>query len=401
MVTVGLLFVNSSPLFVYLIALPQIVPMKTMYTLFAFVLGSFTTVASTTMYMNYGGVQRDFIVHLPTGNVSNLPVVFNFHGYTSNAAQQELYTGMDNTADAHHFMVVYPDGIANEWNVGWTGTYGTGTNDVGFVSALIDTLYQLYHIDLTRVYATGLSNGGYLSHRLACELENRIAAIAAVSGTLTDSTYFYCTPSRIMPIMHIHGTTDPIVPYSGVTGSLSTEQCINYWLTKNICAIPGDTTNITNSNTGDGSTAQSINYPNCSNNTRVLFYKITGGGHTWPGGTFDIIPFGNTNRDMNANTEIWNFFSQYSWSGASGVTALSESGPPVKVYPNPFTNDLNIETDGRFRQMEVFNVLGEKVFDTPLSAVHTAVNLAGIKKGVYFIKLTGKDFISTQRIVKD
>lgn len=357
--------------------------------------------ASTTLTMNYGGIQRSFIVHVPTGNVTNPPLVFNFHGYTSTASQQELYTAMDNTADANHFMVVYPDGIGNAWNVGWTGTYGTGVDDVGFVSAMIDTLHLLYNIDLTRVYSTGLSNGGYLSHRLACELENRIAAIAAVSGTLTDSTWFYCHPSRIMPIMHIHGTTDPIVPYAGVTGALSTEETINFWLNKNTCSTPGDTTNIPNTNTSDGSTAQSINYPNCAEGTRVLFYKITGGGHTWPNGVVDISAFGNTNRDMDANTEIWNFFKQYSNPTATGISPVAEDMVEVKVYPNPFNDEIKIEANNRIELIELFNILGEKIFSQSSNLTSTTINLCSKLAGLYVVKVSGKDFSYAERVCKN
>ena len=308
---------------------------------------------------------------------------------------------MDNTADANNFIVVYPDGIANEWNVGWTGTYGTGVNDVGFVSAIIDTLYQLYSIDFNRVYACGLSNGGYLSHRLACELENRIAAVAPVSGTLTDSTLFYCHPTRKMPIMHMHGTADPIVPYGGLTGSLSTEQTISFWLNKSTCNTPGDTTDVPNTNTTDGSTVQKIDYPVCANGVRILLCKITGGGHTWPGGSVDVPAFGNTNRDIDANTEMWNFFKQYTLNSTTDVDLTPVPETYIRVFPNPVKDEIKIEAGGKIEHLEVYNVLGERVITQTPVAVNALLHLATLESGIYFLKISSNDFTHTERICKN
>lgn len=379
-------------------------PMRYFYLLLIILAVSFSLSASTTLNMMSGGIQRDLIIHLPPTYMpgQHLPVVFNFHGYTSTAAEQEIYSGMDANADTNNYIVIYPDGISNSWNVGWTGAYRSGVNDVGFVSDMIDTLYHLYSIDLTRVYATGLSNGGFLSHRLACELEYRIAAIAAVSGTLTDSTYVYCHPTRIMPIMHIHGTVDPIVPYTGLASSRSVEQTIAFWVSQNTCTTPGDTTDLPNTNLADNSTVQKIDYPVCLNSTRVLFYKITGGGHTWPNGTIDITPFGNTNRDMDGNTEIWNFFKQYSWSGATlGINTIPNEPATVKAYPNPFGDEIQIESSLRIDEVEVFNVLGERVYSHPEGAPTTSIDLSGLDKGIYLLKVSGKDYTHTERICKN
>lgn len=369
----------------------------------ALLISSTCFATTSTLYMSYGGLTRDFIVHLPTGYVQgqHLPVVLNFHGYTSNAAEQELYSGMDNTADQNNFIVVYPDGISNSWNVGWTGAYGTGVDDVGFTGKIIDTLIQLYGIDTNRVYSTGLSNGGFLSHRLACEMSSRIAAIAAVSGTLTDSTAYYCNPQRLMPIMHIHGTADPIVPYNGLTGSLSTEQTINFWLARETCSTPGDTTNVPDTNTGDGSTVQKIDYIHCSASNEVLFYKITGGGHTWPGGTLTISQFGNTNRDIDASQEIWNFFNRYTLSGPTGITEQAQNQTTINLYPNPATSDLKIESTVEIDRAELINVLGQVVLSKQINAANATINLSDIAGGIYFVKMYSGGFSITRKICKN
>jgi polyhydroxybutyrate depolymerase len=287
------------------------------------------------------------------------------------------------------------------WNVGFFGTYGTGVDDVGFVSKMIDTLSGLYGIDLNRVYACGLSNGGYLSHRLACELNNRIAAIAAVSGTLTDSTAFYCTTTKKVPIMHIHGTADPIVAYTGVVSTLSVEQTIQFWLDKNSCSVPGDTTDLPDTAPLDSSNVQKIDYTHCLNSTEVLFYKITGGGHTWPGGLVDIPSFGPTNRDIDASTEIWNFFSRYSLSNPLGVEAPQKDLANVSVYPNPVSNYLRIESNELMTTLEIQNVVGERVLSLEISNTALEVDLGALSKGLYLLKVLGRDFSVTKKIYKE
>jgi len=356
---------------------------------------------SVTMYMSYGGVQRDFTVHLPTGysNGQHLPVVFNFHGFTSNAYQQELYSQMSTTADANHFIVVYPDGVSNQWNVGWFGTYNTGVDDVGFVSKMIDTLSLLYHIDLNRVYATGISNGGFLSHRLACELSDRIAAIASVAGELTDSTEFYCHPSHKMPVMLIHGTADPTVPYAGLPGSFSIEQTISYWLNKNSCSTVSDTVNVPNTNTTDSSTAQKIDYAACPS-SEVLFYKIIGGGHTWPNGIINT-GFGPTCRDFDGSTEIWNFFNRYTLSSTTAIHDISKDEAEINVYPNPVEDKLTIDMNTEIKTIEVFNLLGEQVLTREIYTAKAQLNIATLANGIYVLRINTPGFSLTRRIVKN
>jgi polyhydroxybutyrate depolymerase len=137
---------------------------------------------SQTYSFTHNSIVRSYIVHLPTGYVASTqyPLVINMHGYTSTAAQQQAYSQMDVVADTGKFIVVYPDGVNNAWNAGF-GTNPT-IDDVGFLSTLIDTMKAKFSVDALKVYSCGLSNGGFMSFRLACELENKIAAIAPVAG---------------------------------------------------------------------------------------------------------------------------------------------------------------------------------------------------------------------------
>ena len=367
--------------------------------------------ASDSLTINVGGVNRGLWVHVPPSYAAgqHLPLVFNFHGYSSNASQEELYTQMDNTADTAKFILVYPSGLNAAWNVGWAGSL-TGPDDVAFTSAMIDTLIKLYAIDSTRVYSCGMSNGGFMSHLLASVLSNRITAIAAVSGTVTDSAAALFNQTRKVPVMDIHGTMDPVVPYdSSLLGvSLTVEQTINFWLGHYSCGTPGDTTFIANTDTGDSSTVQKIDYPACAGGAEVLFYKIINGGHTWPNGIIDIpvASYGFTNRDIDANTEIWHFFNKYRMNTTTGVSELIEPKEEVQISPNPLAGQsLRIAFSDAVTnaQVQITDANGRLVFTNTTSAVSNMLTLdlpAGMAKGVYLVRVATANAVVVKKLVK-
>ena len=167
----------------------------------------------------HDGLERTYYLHLPTNYVEGtpLPLVFNLHGFSSNALEQGLYSNMNPTADANDFLVCYPEGTSDGnnqfWNVGWNPT--VTVDDVGFINALIDEFDANYSIDLTRVYSCGMSNGGFMSYKLACDLGERFAAVASVTGGMSHNQSNTCNPVRKIPTMQIHGTADPTVAYEG------------------------------------------------------------------------------------------------------------------------------------------------------------------------------------------
>jgi polyhydroxybutyrate depolymerase len=287
---------------------------------------------STGYSFNYGGQNRTYRVYLPTGFSSNtsLPLVINLHGLGSNGQQQELYTLFDNVADTARCVVAYPDGISNQWNVviGCTGSSYpcTGIDDVGFISALIDTMHTRFNIDLARVYACGMSDGGYMTFRLACELSCRIAAGASVTGLLQEAYPLYpqCNPTRKVPIIQIHGTADSVVPYSNTAPKASVASTVSRWQTINSCPSTPVVTNMPNINTSDSCTATENYYGLCGDSTLLIQYTINGGGHTWPGSN-PLAPIGVTNRDINASSIIWNFFKHYSLPANVSFTGLADT----------------------------------------------------------------------------
>ncbi|OGU82230.1 MAG: hypothetical protein A2W11_10640 [Ignavibacteria bacterium RBG_16_35_7] len=261
----------------------------------------------------FEGYTRTYLVYLPPNyNGSDpLPVVFNLHGYTLNMTQQMNYSRMNTVADAEGFIAVYPNAAGAGWNAGINGFF-SNINDVGFFNVLIDTLAEHYSIDLNRIYSCGFSLGGFMSNRLACELSNRIAAIATIAGLMGDSVANTCNPGHPVPVLSIHGTNDLLCPYNGAYDWLSVQELINHWNSYNLCT-ESDTTSLPDLDPLDGCTVQRINYTHCLDSTGITLFKVIQGGHTWPGGDTSWLhlswgEIGKTNFDINASQEIWNFF---------------------------------------------------------------------------------------------
>lgn len=378
--------------------------MKKLLLTIAVLFAVYASEAQVTKYINFGGIVRECLIHLPTGyNASrNYPLVFNLHGYGSNDFEEEIYTYMDSISNAEGFIVAYPNGVANQWNSGFVGTYGTGRDDVGFISALIDSINADYPVDLNRVYSCGMSNGGYQSHRLACELENRIAAIASVTGLLTDSTAFYCTTSRTVPIMQVHGTSDPTVNYNGFPGSLGVEATLSAWQTRNGCVGSIDTVHIANTVISDSTTADWITYHGCNGGTEMWFFKVYRGGHTWPHASIDNPPFGFTNRDFHASYMIWQFFKNWTLAGPASVnTNAQNENAHIELVPNPSNDHVSISSSKAFNSVALLDVSGRMMksefFENPVD--QTFLHTEELPAGVYIIKLSNREGSEMRKII--
>tara|TARA_Y100001968_G_C19416278_1_gene749185 strand:- start:795 stop:1841 length:1047 start_codon:yes stop_codon:yes gene_type:complete len=275
----------------------------------------------TEEVMVHDGLERSYILYVPDiySNDQPAPLVFNLHGYGSNAGQQMIYSNFYTIADTAGFILVYPQGTLNDigsayWN---SDPLGLSTvDDIGFLSNLIDEIASQYNINLEQVYSTGMSNGGFMSYRLACELSDKIAAVASVTGSMNESQATSCSPEQSVPIMQIHGTADLVVLYEGssIMETLPIEEVVSYWVNYNQCDIDPIVTNLPDVNTLDLCQAEHYVYENGLNDVSVEFYKIINGGHTWPGAAIPLTG-NNTNQDFNASEKIWNFFQQYDING--------------------------------------------------------------------------------------
>lgn len=269
-----------------------------------------------TLRFQSSGGRRSSVVHVPAKYDADkgTPLVINFHGFTSDGWQQQILSRMDATSEARGFIVAYPSGVASSWNAGQCcGTaWLDAVDDIQFVRDLIDELSSEYCIDPKRIYATGMSNGGFLSHRIGCELSDIIAAIAPVAGTLGIPAS-ECKPARPLPVLHIHGTSDPLVPYQGgypvarldIAGTLNfrgVPETMQIWRNLNGCLGEPEIVYAK----GDATCER---WSDCSPGSEVTLCTIDRGGHTWPGGV--PIPMGKTSSNLSATEAMADFFEAY------------------------------------------------------------------------------------------
>lgn len=256
--------------------------------------------------LDVDGTERRFIVHVPTAydHQTAIPVVFAFHGYTNTPQQQEQWSMMSAKAEEAGFILVYPygSGIPSGWNGGDCCLPLSPPDDVAFVEAMIDWLEDQLCVDPARIYATGFSNGGFMSHRLACELSDRIAAVGPVAGMMGIDD---CMPTRPMPILQLHGTSDLVVPYDGsvILGYRSADESIAGWVERNGCR--GEP--VVTYEQGEVTCRA---HEDCDAGVEVELCTVEGGGHTWPGGA-DIPLAGHTTQDITANDYLWEFFTEH------------------------------------------------------------------------------------------
>ena len=257
-------------------------------------------------------LDREFFMYIPDGIDASAPVplLFGLHGYTSRAMWFLGYSGFQSIADNEKFLIIYPQGsILNatgetHWNVGGWTTSST-TDDIDFISSLIDWTAENYNLDQNRVYSTGMSNGGYMSFHLACNLSNKIAAIASVTGSMTPETYNTCSPNHPTAVMQIHGDVDTVVPYFGNWRSRSIPAVMEYWEEYNNCEVE-DITLVPDVNS-DGDGGFFFLYDQCLADVQGQLYLMSNMGHEWP-------RFSNGN-DINAAQVIWDFFNQFDING--------------------------------------------------------------------------------------
>ena len=278
--------------------------------------------------IKFGGLERNYLVHLPPGfnRSTSLPVIIQLHGGGSKASQQDKLTKFQALGDKENFIVVAPDGVDSQWNDAKEGaTYRAATeniDDVGFMSAVIDKLKTDLNIDPKRVYVTGISNGGMMTLRLGAQLSGKVAAIAAVAGSMSNTLMAACNPERPISVLMINGTADPLVHIEGgnitafgkVTGQVAAPAAaVKFWVEKNGCPSTALKEELPDTNTEDGSKVTRETYAGCRDNVEVVYYLIQGGGHTWPGGLQYLSEnfIGKTNRDFNATSVIWEFFTKH------------------------------------------------------------------------------------------
>lgn len=346
---------------------------------------------------------RTFRVHLPKGytTAQTYSLVLGLHGGGGSALQFALSSELIGKSDSAGFIVVFPEGKKNPgaigartWNAGYccANNSTVGTNDVGFISQLIDTLLSRYSIDTNRVYAAGHSNGGMMCYRLATELSGKIAAVAISGATMVRNYPF--SPSRPVPVIHFHSYKDLNVPFYGgqITNvvppvySPPVDSIVSIWADFDQCSIKQDTVH-------KDAKYNAIVFRKGKCNSEVNLYITHDGGHAWPGGK----PGGGPDSDtpstaIHANYLLWKFFQQHSLHcPTTGQEELNTNNHLV-IFPNPLSTahpflqlhlpqDAYVITiyDGAMREIKKLQNFKNEM----------QVDCSGMAPGLYLIEAVG------------
>lgn len=288
-------------------------------TIFAMAVGASTASMQETRIQTllYAGESRSYWIYEPQGLTpgASVPALLVLHGSAGTGEDMMIVTkrGFEKLADQEKFFVVYPNALERRWN-----EQGGTVDDAGFLTAIVDQLATTGRVDRKRVYIAGISSGGMMAQRMACEKSNAVAAVATVAGTMPAGMKEACKPERPTAILIIHGTEDLIVPWKGgaVAGFaefgsvLSARETFEFWRSVNQCSGGARTSMERDRDPQDGTRVQTESYDGCY--AAVTLVTVQGGGHTWPGG-FQYLPerfIGKTSRDFEATGVIWDFFKR-------------------------------------------------------------------------------------------
>ncbi|MFM7016035.1 MAG: PHB depolymerase family esterase [Bacteroidota bacterium] len=372
---------------------------QVLFLSFLLLLFCFNTKAQTNSSFIFEGQNRSFIVYTPASYTSGnpVPLVFVLHGLTQSGQAIMNVSNFNAVADTAGFILVYPEGISNSWNINANLPGASTANDIGFIQALIDTISVNYSIDQNRIYSCGFSAGGFMSHMLACKSSHCFAAIASVSGTMTDSVYNTCSPSFHLPIMQIHGTSDNIVSFNGSLGNKSVDDVINFWKNFNACNASPVITPFPNTSLLDFSSADLYDYSPCQNNNKVALIKVNSGGHQWPGTSSLLGGLGTINMDINASAEIWKFFRNYSCnSSTQGLNNLTNEW--VSLQPLSPNDYLLKGTAGNII-IQVYSSNGQLIEKQSVSLPYS-MSFANYKSGLYLINVQSGVHQNTFKIIR-
>jgi polyhydroxybutyrate depolymerase len=335
--------------------------------------------------MMHDGSLRVFHYYIPSNLQPNesVPLLIALHGLTQTGSGLMDITQFNTIAEAEHFIVCYPSGLNNAWNANMNVTVSTA-DDQGFIEKLVDYFETNYTTNPTRRYLCGMSNGGFMSHKLVCESSYCFAAIASVSGVMSDTTFNNCNPQFPTAVLQIHGTADALVPYdgSGPVGSSVTDMLSLYQQlyganpTPIITAMP-------NTNLTDMSYPELHSYTNGT--AAIRHVKIYGGGHQWPGISTVVGGTGTINMDFYSPQFIWDFLSTKSCA----QNGLYEEKEELIIASDE--NNLRFSNLTEAADISIYNTMGLKVYSQKTQAKEL-ISIVNWPKGMYFIECNHQSY---------
>jgi len=285
--------------------------------------GTDPAAALDTRELEHESGRRSYALHVPDAytGVTPVPLVVVLHGRSSSAARMAKLTGFNARAEAHGFIVVYPEGRGGAWNyVHGIPGYREGPDDAGFILELVTALSRRHNIDPDRVYAAGISNGGFMAQRLACDAPGRFAAVASVAAAGYGAMPRSCADgSDPVSILYIHGTDDALVRWDGlrmnVNGvpqvvTMPVVESLKFWSRRNRCGPGVESRRLPRRDESSDTMVQFTRAVHCESGAEVGLYAVVGGGHNWPGSRGVIPPqiAGRVTMDIHATDVIWSFF---------------------------------------------------------------------------------------------
>lgn len=355
---------------------------------------------SETRSFTWDGTTREYIEYLPSSYTGDepVPVVFALHGLGDNM-NNFSGTGMHLIADTANFISITPQAlmathmgyeIGTAWNSGASAqgiVPNQDVDDVGFLMAILDSLDTHYNIDTSQVFFFGFSMGGYMCNKMACEVGDRIDAIASVSGTMGNA--YSPDPQDHTACLHFHGTADETVAYTGNNSGMDADSLVNFWVDHNgndTAAVVYEYPDSEN----DGLTFERYVYPNGTE--QVAHIKVIDGAHEWY-----YIP----NNDIDYAQEIWTFFTQRFSEVSDNASTGIQQRTDVSVFPNPAGDaiQLNFSNRNHPHQLSLYDMQGRIVRNWEINSSTPQLNLQGIPSGSYILRSAGDDF-NKQVVVK-
>jgi polyhydroxybutyrate depolymerase len=278
-----------------------------------------------TFSFSHQSMTREYYLHVPAKALSMgaVPLVLVFHGGGGNGKLIQKYSGLNALSEKEGFAVAYPKGTGAggrllTWNAGRCCAYAERNkiDDVGMVRALLKDVKKRIPLDEKRVFASGASNGGFMTFQLGCQLSDKIAAIAPVIGNQTAAS---CSPSRPVPVIAFNGSADQMVPLKGGIGPKSisrfshqpVRRTMKQFAERNRCKN-GPTVEQLPDRHADNTKVSRESWTDCRKDADVVLYVIEGGGHTWPGSPVGKWGrFGKSTREISAAKLMWEFFQKH------------------------------------------------------------------------------------------
>lgn len=258
-------------------------------------------------WLNYQGYDREACWYVPPSSLTpKMPLIVDLHGANGNAWLQIQHSDFNRISNEEGFIHLMPQALLGTFNgesvYQWNAHFIFPWNDVAFLDHLIDELETEYPVDTSRLYVTGMSNGGFMTFFAGAYSKHPWAAIAPIAGLISTNVFTGYSLQREIPLCYMHGSADPIVLINGVP---SADDIISFWVENNECSPDPVVTHLPDINTSDHSTVTVYHYPGFTSQSEVIYYIIEGGGHSVPG----VEP--GANMDINAYEEIWSFFKRH------------------------------------------------------------------------------------------